>query len=78
MNTRIAEFLSYFEAGEVQNQLKINKSVSEIPFNGFSYFNIEFKGEIPDYIHAFHQMNVVDKEIIITFVKQKQGNRKLI
>lgn len=58
---RIIKFLSYFEEEKVQNQVKINKSVSEIPFNGFSYYDIEFKGEIPDFIQdAFEKMEELD------------------
>lgn len=58
---RITKFLSYFEEEKVQNQVKINKNVSEIPFNGFSYYDIEFKGEIPDYIQdAFEKMEELD------------------
>jgi thiol-disulfide isomerase/thioredoxin len=43
------------------DQVKIIKSVSEIPFNGFSYYDIEFKGEIPDFIQdAFEKMEELD------------------
>lgn len=60
---RVSEFISYFEDEKVQKQVKINKSISEIPFNGFSYFEISYKGEFPIFVEdAFKKMNELNNE----------------
>jgi len=60
---RVSEFISYFEDEKVEKQVKINKSISEIPFNGFSYFEISYKGEFPIFVEdAFEKMNELNNE----------------
>lgn len=40
-------FLSYFKKEEVQERVKMNDADNVIPYNGFSFYKIEYKGEIP-------------------------------
>ena len=72
---RVSEFISYFEDEKVEKQVKINKSISEIPFNGFSYFEISYKGEFPIFVEdAFKKMNELNNEK--PREKYKSGRKK--
>jgi len=51
-------FLSYFEKDKMIDRVKFSPSKSSIPFYGFSYFEIIYKDELPQYlIEAFETMN---------------------
>lgn len=47
MKNREREFMSYFKENGTEKQVKMYASLDVIPFNGFSYFKIDYKGEIP-------------------------------
>jgi uncharacterized protein DUF748 len=50
-------FLSYFKDKDVGTRVKFSPIQNNIPYNGFSYYKIEFKGELPDYlIKAYAKM----------------------
>jgi hypothetical protein len=54
---RRQSFLSYFKKEKVESQIKFSASVNGIPYNGFSFYRIEYKGEFPKSIlKAYHQM----------------------
>jgi hypothetical protein len=60
---REAVFLSYFRKKGVENRVKIAKSESTIPYNGFSFYKIVYKGEFPeDLLKAYHKMNGFNRE----------------
>jgi len=42
------DFISFFKENGTNTRVKILSVGSEVPFRGFSYFNIKYKGEIPD------------------------------
>jgi len=44
---RVTNFTSYFLENKINKQFKFIASDNTIPFNGFSYFKINYKGEIP-------------------------------
>lgn len=57
-NDRKNEFLSYFRNNEVEKQVSILSSESVIPFNGFSFYKIEYKGKFPEtLLKAYRKMN---------------------
>lgn len=56
-------FVSYFKEKEVESQLKIKSIESIIPYNGFSFYKIEYKGEIPSALEsAYNRMNDLNNE----------------
>ncbi|OFX20928.1 MAG: hypothetical protein A2033_19650 [Bacteroidetes bacterium GWA2_31_9] len=60
---RLQTFISYFKEIGVEKQLKIFKSKNIIPYNGFSFYKIEYKGELPEsLIKAYQQMNEFNDE----------------
>jgi hypothetical protein len=63
----------------VDKQIKISKGEYVIPYNGFSFYKIEYKGEIPDaLIKAYKEMNELNNEAPRKKYKQerkKNGNR---
>jgi hypothetical protein len=51
-------FLSHFTNKGIDNKIAFNPSQNAIPYNGFSYFKITYKGELPDYlVKAYAEMN---------------------
>lgn len=60
---RINLFLEEFKDAEVSNRVKVAESKAVIPFNGFSFFDISYQGDVPEYlIEAFNKMNELDSE----------------
>jgi hypothetical protein len=56
-NERQLSFLSYFKNKKVDSQVKFATSIGGIPYNGFSFYKIEYKGEFPKSIlKAYRQM----------------------
>jgi hypothetical protein len=57
-------FLSSFDQKGTADRVKILKSQNVIPYNGFSFYRIEYKGEYPEYLmKAYREMNQLNKEI---------------
>jgi hypothetical protein len=53
----------WFKENGTDKQLKFTKNVSGIPFNGYSYFKIDYKDGLPqELIEAYHKMNRLDHE----------------
>ena len=51
-------FLSYFTSGKVEEQVSISTSESVVPYNGFSFYRIEYKGQFPEtLLKAYRKMN---------------------
>ncbi|MGZ4117263.1 MAG: DUF748 domain-containing protein, partial [Bacteroidia bacterium] len=56
-------FLGYFKKENREKQVEFTKSKNEIPFNGFSYYKIKYKGEIPkSLLDAFQQLYEINTE----------------
>jgi hypothetical protein len=54
---------SFFKDIEGKNRVKINSIKNNIPFNGFSYFKIDYKGEIPKSLEkAYERINELNNE----------------
>jgi hypothetical protein len=57
-------FLSYFTDKEIASRVKIHPANDNIPYNGFSCFQIRYKGEIPNALRrAYRQMNDLNSGI---------------
>jgi hypothetical protein len=60
---RLAVFKSYFNQKDLLKSVKINQGVAVIPFNGYSFYKIEYKGEFPEnLIKAYRKMNLLNNE----------------
>jgi len=55
---RQEEFLLPFKEKDVADRVKFHKSKSTIPYNGFSYYRIVYKGDLPEnLLKAYNEMN---------------------
>jgi hypothetical protein len=61
LNEREKSFRSFFVKNGTDKQVKIHKSKNTIPYNGFSYYEFKYKGEIPKALQesyeAMHKLN---------------------
>ena len=77
---RETAFISYFKKKGVDKQIEISKSEFVIPYNGFSFYKIEYHGEIPESLIKAHQeMNELNNEAPRKKYKQerKKNERRL-
>jgi hypothetical protein len=66
-------FISYFREREVEKRVKISTGENVIPYNGFSFYKIEYKGEFPEsIIKAYQQMNEFNDEAPRKIFKQER------
>ena len=60
---REKEFLQVFKQKGVEKQVKFTKAENGIPFNGYSFYKITYKGDLPEaLIAAYSQMNNLNNE----------------
>lgn len=60
---RIAIFKDFFKSNNANQQLKFNPGKEIIPFNGFSYFKINYNGDFPDFLlNAYQKMEELNEE----------------
>ncbi len=53
----------FFADNGTEKQLKFNSHKSDIPYNGYSYFKINFKGDFPpNLMEAYHKMDEFDSK----------------
>lgn len=64
LNTSRKElFKAFFKEIDVSKRVKINSIKNNIPFNGFSYYKIDYKGEIPKALEkAYERINELNNE----------------
>ena len=56
-------FISLFKKKDVDKRVKFLKSENVVPYNGFSFYKIEYKGEFPaPLLKAYRQMNELNNE----------------
>ncbi len=71
-------FMLFFNTAGVQHQVKISPGKNLIPYNGFSFYKINYKGEFPEALtKAYLQMNELNDETPRKKFKQersKNGN----
>jgi len=71
LNTRLAQlntqrknaFLAFFAGKDIGNRIVFSSVQDNIPYNGFSYYEIKYKGQFPDkLLKAYREMNKLNKE----------------
>jgi hypothetical protein len=63
MRDRQKRFMSFFD-GDVRARIKIMTEQTIVPVNGFSYYKIEYKGDIPQKLmDAYNEMSEINEEI---------------
>jgi len=77
---REAAFMLDFKKNGVQNRVKIASGENTIPYNGFSYYKIAYKGEIPEALtKAYRKMNELNDEVPRKkFKNDRKNNRKAL
>lgn len=57
-NKRQKAFYAYFKKVKVEKQVSVIPAENVVPYNGFSFYKIEYKGEFPEsLIKAYRKMN---------------------
>jgi hypothetical protein len=60
---REAAFMKHFNQRGVGNRVKIKKTITDIPYNGFSRYQIDYKGEFPaELTDAYKRLNEFDEK----------------
>ena len=63
LNQRRKNFIDYFNENDISKQVKIHRSRNVIPFNGFSYFKINYKGSLPiSLIKAYKELDELNEK----------------
>lgn len=63
LNQRENNFLHFFKENGTENRIKIYAGKNKIPYNGFSIYKINYKGDIPNsLIKAYQHMNKLNNE----------------
>jgi len=63
IQARQNKFLSFFKDEKIINKVKFLKSKNTIPFNGFSFYEINYKGDFPEFLReAYDKMNELDRQ----------------
>jgi hypothetical protein len=63
VKAREISFLSPFKEEKLENRVKFVQSKNVVPFNGFSFYEINYKGDFPEYLRDAHdKMNEFDKQ----------------
>jgi Domain of Unknown Function (DUF748) len=61
--TRQQIFMDYFKKRGVADRVKLQDTKNTIPFDGFSYYEIQYKGDIPPVLlKAYQKMNELNAE----------------
>jgi hypothetical protein len=70
-------FMHFFKEKELDKQIKMGSSKDIVPYNGFSFYRIVYKGEFPeDLIKAYQQLDELDETAPrskFAEVRQKSG-----
>lgn len=62
MKAREANFRSYFKDKGVNKRVRVTAVTNSVPFNGFSYYKIDYKGDFPEkLLNAYYEMNDLNK-----------------
>lgn len=61
-NNRLKIFKSYFQDPSILKRIRFVNSKDVIPYNGFSFYKITYKGDIPEYLaEAYNDMDEINK-----------------
>ena len=77
---RERSFILPFKKKNVENRVKIYPGENEIPYNGFSFYKIVYKGEFPEsLLKAYHEINELNKVAPRKrFEKEREKNNTLL
>jgi hypothetical protein len=74
---RANAFMAEFRKKGVDKQVKIAKGENVIPYNGFSFYQIEYKGEFPEALRrAYRKMNDLNEEAPRKKYEKERKNNK--
>lgn len=60
---REERFLAHFKDQKLGNRVKILQGKVIVPFNGFSYYKIDYEGDFPDFLlEAYEKMNKLNNQ----------------
>lgn len=60
---RMRVFMTYFDKNDVAKRVKIQKTKDVVPYDGFSFYKIDYKGELPKSLtKAYQRMNKLNDE----------------
>lgn len=63
VNERKKEFMEFFKKNKTEKQVNFFPDENSVPFNGFSYYRIEYKGAIPQsLLNAYDKLNELNSE----------------
>ena len=73
-------FMFHFKQKGVQNRVKMYTSKNIVPYNGFSFYKIVYKGELPKaLLKAYRKMNELNDEAPRKkFEKERKQNKKAL
>ena len=64
IKNRETAFREIFIANGTESQMSVRATQNDIPYNGFSYFKLEYPGEIPNSLRrAYQRMNDLNDEV---------------
>ena len=71
-------FMNYFKDDEVEKQIKFEDGENIIPFYGFSFYKIEYKGEFPESVmKSYRKLNELNNEMPRKkFEKEREKTKK--
>ena len=77
---RASTFMSYFRKLGVEKQVHMRTARNVTPFNGFSFYEIGYKGEFPrPLINAYHHLNELNEEMPRKkFEKERKKNKSAL
>jgi hypothetical protein len=77
---RETAFIAYFKNAKVENRITIAADQSVIPYNGFSFYKISYKGEFPEKLmDAYLKMNELnDRAPRNLFQKERKKNKSAL
>lgn len=76
---RLNAFMIYFKENGTEKRVKVLDGKNVIPYNGFSFYKIEYKGDYPEYLlKAYRKMNELNNETPRDkFKKQRRKNKNM-
>ncbi len=76
---RVNAFVSFFKKRGVEKSIKFTEGENIIPYNGFSFYKISYKGEFPEsLLKAYGKMNELnDEKPRKKFNEERQKNRNM-
>jgi hypothetical protein len=71
--------LSQFRKKSLENRIKIHTAENDIPYNGFSFYKIAYKGDFPKSVtSAYRRMNELNKEAPRKkYEKEREKNNRI-